>query len=120
MNRYETNYRCGKRRSWFVFFPLLFIGFALLLGLVVQQLWNGVITPVFGVGMLGFWQALGLLVLSRILFGGFRGFRGRGGWRNKWKNMNEEDKLRFQEEWKRRCGGPLPGQPDSSNTTAVD
>ena len=55
--------------------PLL-IGAALIivLGLLVMSLWNALLPAILGVKSIGFWQALGLLALSRILFGGL-GFR---------------------------------------------
>ena len=40
---------------------------------VVMWLWNRLMPVIFGLHAISFWQALGLLVLSRILFGGFRG-----------------------------------------------
>ena len=75
----------GRKRNWFVIAPLALIGItavALLFGLIVMWLWNAILPPLLGVHMLtSFWQALGLLVLSRILFGGFfkGGSRHRGG-----------------------------------------
>jgi hypothetical protein len=49
---------------------------------------------------------LGLLALSRILFGWPRGgWGGKGGhWREKWGQMSDEDRAKFKEEWRRRCG----------------
>jgi hypothetical protein len=44
------------------------------LGLLVMSLWNALLPAILGVKAIGFWQALGLLVLCRILFGGL-GFR---------------------------------------------
>lgn len=41
---------------------------------VVMQLWNALLPELFaGVSRIGYWQALGVLILSRILFGGLRG-----------------------------------------------
>ncbi|BEV16396.1 hypothetical protein HBDW_31840 [Herbaspirillum sp. DW155] len=72
------------------------------LGAVVMLLWNWVMPPIFpGVAEIGFWRALGLLVLCRILFGGFRGRH--GGWREKrrfmrarWEAMTPEERERCQ------------------------
>jgi hypothetical protein len=44
--------------------------------LAVYGLWNGVLTEVVGVKTVTYWQALGILVLARILFGGFPGRHG--------------------------------------------
>ena len=67
----------------------------------VMLLWNNVLTAVLHVGMITFWQAAGILLLSKILFGGFKG---RGGMRGghcrkrvfgKWENMSAEEKEMF-------------------------
>ena len=67
-------------------------------GYVVMLLWNAIVPVVFtGVQVLNYRQALGLLVLSRILFGGFRG-RGGGGHR-RWQrleNLTPEERARFR------------------------
>ncbi len=47
------------------------------LGLLVMSLWNALLPAILGVKAIGFLQALGLLVLCRILFGGL-GFRPGG------------------------------------------
>ncbi|HLY16780.1 MAG TPA: hypothetical protein VKR61_06125 [Bryobacteraceae bacterium] len=47
------------------------MAFIALGGEIVQQLWNRLLPPLFGWRELTFWQALGMLVLCRILFGGF-------------------------------------------------
>lgn len=101
----------GKiRHPWkYLFFPLIAAGVVLLLGTVVQYLWNTILPAAIGVGTLTFWHAVGLLVLCRLLFGGFGG-RG-GGWRGgpaarmreRWMKMSEEERVRFREEWKQRC-----------------
>jgi len=54
-----------------VFFGLVAItGFALLFGLVVMWLWNWLLPELFGIAVIGYWQAFGLVILARILFGG--------------------------------------------------
>ena len=101
-----------KKRNWFVIVPVVLIVVTLvafLIGWIVMKLWNAILPPVLGLHMITYWQAVGILVLSRILFGGFSkgGSRRRGGpymWKEKWMNMSDEEKLKFQEEWKRRCG----------------
>lgn len=47
-------------------------------GFVVRGLWNWLLPELFGWPQITFWQGLGLLVLSRILFGGIGGPGGRG------------------------------------------
>jgi hypothetical protein len=70
---------------------------------VVMSLWNWLMPPVFGLRVITFWQALGLLVLSRILLGGFRGHRGPGGWHwrrrmmERWEQMTPEEREKFRQ-----------------------
>jgi len=69
----------------------------IVLGWVVSGLWNAVMPGLFdGVHEISYWRALGLLILSRLLFGGFRGRgRGRGGWRG-WESMSPEERERVK------------------------
>jgi hypothetical protein len=64
-------------KKWFFLIPLGFVLFITVGGVVVMQLWNWLLPALFGWPQVTFWQALGILALSRILFGGF-GFHGRG------------------------------------------
>jgi hypothetical protein len=93
------------RRYW-IFRGVKMITFAALavalLGYVVMSLWNAVLPAVTGLHAITFVQALGLLVLSRILFGGLRGWGRRGGhWRARmqarWQQMTPEERERFRE-----------------------
>jgi len=79
-------------------------------GEIVLHLWNWLLPPLFGWHLITFWQALAILILCRILFGG-HGFRGRSrpdwSWRRRWaepwKNMTPEERERMRERW-RNCG----------------
>jgi hypothetical protein len=85
----------------------IFIGAA-----VVMQLWNWLLPPLFGWRQVTLWQALGLLALSRILFGGI-GFRGRPGRRfRRWEQMTPEERERFREGMRARCGYVAPAASD--------
>lgn len=55
--------------------PFVFLG-----GWLVMLLWNWLLPSIFSFHTVTFWQALGLLLLSRILFSGFhfQGSRRRG------------------------------------------
>jgi hypothetical protein len=82
-------------------------------GWVVSGLWNWLMPAIFGVHEIGFWQGLGLLVLSRLFFGGFRGGHGHGfgrrrmmrRWAERWEKMTPEEREKFREGMRRRCGG---------------
>ncbi|GHV13150.1 hypothetical protein AGMMS49938_07200 [Fibrobacterales bacterium] len=82
---------------------------------VVWALWECIMHHALGLPILTYWQSLGLLVLSRVLFGGLGGFGhrgfgrhcggfGHGGWehrrqlREKWLNMSEDERAAFVKE----------------------
>jgi len=102
------------RWRWIFLAPLAFLGFLLFIavgGAVVQQLWNWLLPSLFGWREVTFWQALGLLALCRILFGGF-GFK--GGYRphfrrrmaERWQHMTPEEREQFRKGMRGRwdCG----------------
>ena len=45
--------------------------FALFFGLIVKWLWNWLMPAIFGLGIITFWQAFGIVLLAKLLFGGF-------------------------------------------------
>ncbi len=117
-----------KRVLWFA--PLAIVGLLLFIaigGLVVSLLWNWLLPPLFGWRAITFWQAVGLLALCRILFGGFgghrphrHGIRGRIADRisermaDRWEHMTPEERERFRQGMRARCGfEPPPGASES-------
>jgi len=81
----------------------LFLLLAILaLGAVVMQLWNWVLPTLFSAARaIDYAHALGLLLLCRILFGGFRGHGGwhaRHHWR-KWEAMTQEEREQLRDSW---------------------
>lgn len=110
------------RWKWFFIVPAALLGmafFAFIGGEIVRLLWNWILPPLFGWPQLSFWQALGLLALCRILFGGF-GMHGgsRSGSRfrsrmadrmadrvaDRWEHMTPEERERFRQRVRERCG----------------
>jgi len=92
-----------KGLAFMVFAPL----FVAVLSLVVMLLWNALIPSLFAGPVLTFWQAAGLLVLCRLLFGGFRPhhhghhhWRHRA-WRDRWHRMSPEERDRFRDGFRR-------------------
>jgi hypothetical protein len=87
----------------FLFFIPLGIAFFFLLPYAVMWLWNTILPGVIGVKTITYWQAAGIFVLSKLLFGHFGGGGGhKPGQRNKWKGMSDEDKAKFKEEMQKR------------------
>ena len=107
------------RRRWIFLAPLAIGGFLLFVALggeIVRQLWNWLLPPLFGWRQLTFWQALGMLALCRILFGGF-GFRGsarsdvRRRMAERCESMTPQERERFRQRMRERWGfGPSTSQ----------
>jgi hypothetical protein len=92
--------------------PLAILGmmvFVAIGGGIVLQLWNWLLPPLFGWREITFWQAIGMLALCRILFGGF-GFHGssRSDYRDRmserWQRMTPEERERLRQGWRGRWG----------------
>jgi hypothetical protein len=102
------------RRLKFVLFAAAAL---VLIGFVVMSLWNWLMPSLFGWSIINFWQALGLLVLCRILFGGFRGrTAGQMYWRRRmierWEQMTPEEREKFREGIRRRWRPFQPSPPE--------
>jgi len=89
----------------------------------VMLLWNYVVPSVFHGPQIGYWQALALLVLCRILFGGLRGWRGSRGhwrrhmWRERWESLTPEERARLRERFMERCGRSVGPPPSGDERT---
>jgi hypothetical protein len=90
----------SMRRRWVAFAPLILLGllaFVALGGAIVQLLWNWVLPSLLDARQITFWQALGLLALCRILFGGFGGRHGRPGFRGRRSGCGQWERLTPEE-----------------------
>ena len=113
----------SRRMKMLLIAPFAIAGialFAFIGGEVVRLLWNWLLPPLFGWREITFWQALGLLALCRILFGGrgghgsHRSFRHRIADRmvdrmadrvaDRWEHMTPEERARFRQRIRERCG----------------
>jgi len=102
--------------------PLFILGIVALVALAVYGLWNGVLTDVLPVKAITYWQAVGILILSKILFGGFPG-RGRGHFgppgrrmMKHWESLSPEQREKLREKMRHRCGDAhLPPWYDSKS-----
>jgi hypothetical protein len=106
------------RRKWFfAAAPFGIAAFVFIGGEVVMHLWNWLLPDIFGWKQVTFWQALGLLALSRILFGGFS--RGGGMQRShfrrrmaeRWDGMTPEERAKFCGGLHGRWGREEPAEP---------
>jgi hypothetical protein len=84
---------------------------------VVMRLWNWLIPPIFGLHTISYVQALGLLILSKILFGGRPNPGMHWHWRRRmmerWEQMSPEERARFREGMSGHCGSHFapPAEP---------
>ena len=84
----------------------LILAITLLMGGVVMFLWNMILPEVANVKPLNYWQAVGLLVLFKILFGGLgkrHHRKHRKHWKEKWMNMDDQERMEFKNKWKDYC-----------------
>ena len=108
-----------KKLIWIA--PMAIVGmvvFAFAGGEVVRLLWNWMMPLLFGWRQITFWQALGLLALCRILFGGL-GWRGGAGGRptllrriaDRSDSLTPEEREKFRQKMRERCGfDPAPSE----------
>ena len=110
-----------KRNKWIFFVaPLALAACVWVGGEVVMHLWNWLLPALFGVRTINLWQALGLLVLSRILFGRWGGGHdhSKSKWPSdeKWKKMTPEEREKFRADMRSRwCGGKTPADETSQS-----
>ena len=108
---------------------LVVAGVAALTG-VVMALWNCLLPDLFtGVSPIGYWQALGVLALSRILFGGLRG-GGHGRWHGRhahWESLSPDERAQLKGRFHRRwgcCSTPqtpdTPARADAAGDAPID
>jgi hypothetical protein len=102
-----------------IFGPPAFAAFIALGGWVVELLWNWLLPPLFGFHLITFWQAIGLLALCRILFGGWHGHGHKSGMRrnmrDRWDHMTPEEREKFREAFQKRWGQAPPCDPTPSS-----
>jgi hypothetical protein len=86
--------------------------FIALFGVIVMSLWNWLMPALFGWKVVTFWQAIGLVILSKILFGGFHGGPRGMHWRHRmmerWEHMTPEEREKFREGMRSKFGGFEP------------
>ena len=122
----NTQHKKGK-----FLIALLFIAALFLLPYIVMLLWNGILPEIIGVKTITYWQAVGIFILCKLLFGGFKGggnhhhkkhrmirqhFKNccnnndnkssmKEALRDKFMNMSDEERENFRQKWKDRFRG---------------
>ncbi len=92
-------------RRKFLFLPLILVAIAAKVG-VFMVIWNHLIPDLFHGPLLTYWHALGLLILAKLLVGGFRPFGHRHPWHfghhGRWAHMSSEEREKLREEIRKR------------------
>ena len=75
-------------------------GFAFIFGYFVMLLWNWLMPELFGLITITFWQAAGIVLLARLIFGGFKHGSGnppkhspRKKFFSHWKDENKKERM---------------------------
>ncbi|NQV54162.1 MAG: hypothetical protein HQ500_13330 [Flavobacteriales bacterium] len=99
-----------KSFKWILKAVLLGGIFIVASGVAVMALWNWILPAAVGFGTLTFWQALGLIALSRLLFGGLTRGRRSHWWKHRmkhrWDTMSPDQRDAFKAKFADRCGVP--------------
>jgi uncharacterized membrane protein len=111
-----------RKRMFFVIGPLAIVAIAAFIVIgsaLVMYLWNWLLPPLFGWRIITLWQAFGLLVLCRILFGShnWRGSsrtnvreRMRERMSDRWQHMTPEQREKMRKRWAFACGFEPPAE----------
>ncbi|MCX6308011.1 MAG: hypothetical protein NTY32_03955 [Bacteroidia bacterium] len=103
---------CRARNCFMI--PVMAVGLFAVSG-VVTLLWNWILPTISTLTTITYWQAMGLFVLCRILFGGFRfdfrkhrdavhqHLKNHAPFRDKFMEMTDEERQQFKNQWKQRC-----------------
>jgi hypothetical protein len=91
-----------------------FIAMLAVFSAAAMLLWNVLMTEIFALPVINYWQAAGMVILARILFGGGTGrfglhkgrFHHGNPMREKWMNMSEEERREFMRSHPRDCHHP--------------
>ena len=97
-------YRYGK----YVLFGVLGIAALAGFGFVVMWLWNWLVPEIFKGPVLTYWQTVGLLILSKILFSGV----GHG-------RSYDHKYHKYKDYWRRKCDEKMNGMADSGMAETV-
>ena len=106
----------NKVKGKIAFFVLAGIAMFFAVSGIVMALWNSLLPEILWVKAITFWQAMGILILSKILFGGFGGKKGFGREKReklkeeRMNGMTDEQKEKLKEVWKKRCEGGFFGK----------
>ena len=105
-NSAEAGSKCCKaRKCWMI--PFIILGIVLIKGALTMVVWNALVPDLFHGPVLSYFQAVGLVVLSKLLFGcGFKPCMGHGRFGPPWKRLEgltPEERAKIKEELRNCC-----------------
>jgi hypothetical protein len=109
----------NMKNSWYIKGALRVLAMFGLATYIVMILWNWLMPELFQLTSITYLQALGILVLSKILFKSGSGLS--GGWggqickkqmKEKWSEMTPEQREKFRTKWESRCNKWSVGSED--------
>lgn len=90
--------------GWVIVGLLAASAIALVLGFVIQALWNWLLPPLFHLPAITYWQAFGLTLLARLLFGSLGGHH-PGKHHHPGRHAQDwHDRLHHAEDWHEQGG----------------
>jgi hypothetical protein len=113
----KSNFNRNRRKFFLIPFGLA--AFLAVISYVVMLLWNNLLPNILNVNVITFWQAMGIFILCKILFG-FGRHGGGGSWGarkmvERCKQMTPEERQQFKEEMKQKmCGWKKHNDPQNS------
>lgn len=108
----------NRNRKKFFLIPLGIVAFLGIVSYVVMELWNNLLPQILHVSVITFWQALGIFILCKILFGFGKGSGGAPWAKRKiadrFQGMTTEERQHFKEEMKDKLCGWKKYNPENS------
>jgi len=113
-------HKFNRNRKKFFLIPIGVAALLTIISYIVMQLWNNLLPQILHVNTITFWQAMGIFILCKILFGFGKG-NGGGSWAGskmveRYKGMTPEERCQFKEEMKHKmCGWKKNSSENTEN-----
>ena len=111
--------------GWILLGILAITGIAILFGYIIMWLWNWLMPDIFGLTTITYWQAVGLFILAKIIFGGFGGSNDSSSCDPKSKNDKKSKKdfskwKQYDTFWKEEGEAAYQEYIDKQNNSSIE
>ena len=110
----------AKKGFKYAGFGVLGIAGLILFTFVVMWLWNWLVPELFNGPVLGYWQTLGLLILSKILFSGIGGGSSKSSHSRKYRCEDDFPKSRWRQKYEAKMNGKVEEAGDVDEVTVTE